>query len=206
MERQRTRDRVGLALALALLLLAGAIVFSPYRRQDDRSERVIRRTVEVAAPCAVVFDYLGNSANASDWSVFVDHITPLNADSVPDGARGSIRRSFRNADERGMRWDEYFVEVEPARRRRLRIYDVRGVALRSQTGLLTEQIYEPLAPDRCRLSFTLYFDGEPTLRDRAAMTLVAYRLSSIFASNIANVKRIVEAREDDVAETGGAGR
>ena len=182
-----------MGLALALLLLAGAIAFSPYRRHDGRAERMIRRTVDVAAPCSAVFDYLGNSANASDWSVFVDHIVPLNADSVPDGARGSIRRSFRRADETGMRWDEYFVEVEPERRRMLRIYDVRDVAIQARTPLLTEQVYEPLAADRCRLSFTLFFEGEPTFADRVAMTFVAYRLGSIFASNIANVKRIVEA-------------
>lgn len=206
MERQRTRDRVGLALALALLLLAGAIVFSPYRRHDGRAERLIRRTVEIAAPCAVVFEYLGNSANASDWSVFVDHIVPLNTDSVPDGARGSIRRSFRRADETGMRWDEYFVEVEAEWRRLLRIYDVRNVTIRARAPLLTEQIYEPLAADRCRLSFTLFFEGEPTFGDRVAMTFVAYRLGSIFASNIANVKRIVEAGAEarpDSARGGG---
>lgn len=202
----RARRIAGVLIAGVALVIVVVAAFSPYREHDDFPYRLIRQSVDVDASCATVFDYLGDSGNASDWSVFVDHITPLNADSVPDGARGSIRRSFRNADESGMRWDEYFMEVEAARRRRLRIYEVRGVALRSQTGLLTEQIYQPLAPDRCRLSFTLFFDGEPTMRDRAAMTLVGYRLSTIFASNIANVKRIVEARADDVAETGGAER
>lgn len=178
------------------LLLAGVVlatVLSPYRRHDGGAYPQIREAVDVSAPCATVFDYLADSGHARDWSVYVDHITPLNVDSVPDGAQGSIRRSFRNADETGMRWDEYFVLVDPPRRRRLRIYNVQDVALRTDADLLTEQLYEPLPGGRCRLAFTVFLDGEPSLSDRAKVVIASYRLSSIFESNISNVKRIIEA-------------
>ena len=202
----RAERIAGSLVAGVSLVVALFVAFSPYREHAGFAQPLIRQSVDVDAPCAAVFDYLGDSAHASDWSVFVDHITPLNTDSVPDGALGSVRRSFRKADETGMRWDEDFIAVEPARLRRLRIYDVRNVALQSRTGLLTEQVYEPLTADRCRLSFTLFFDGEPTLRDRVAMTFVAYPLSRIFESNIGNVKRIVEAEAGGAIGHGGARR
>ncbi|HSM37116.1 MAG TPA: SRPBCC family protein [Longimicrobiales bacterium] len=183
-------------LALAALLLAvlgflALLIWSPYREHDGFPYPLVKETVDVDAPCERVHAYLGNSANASDWSVFVDHITPLNEDSVPDGEAGSIRRSFRNADESGMTWDEHFEVVEPLRRR-LSVYNLKG-APRAEADLLTEQIYEPLGEDGCRLSFTLFFRTEPGLRDAVLMRLTSHWIARIFRRNIDNVGRLVEA-------------
>lgn len=45
--------------------------------------------------------------------MFVDHISPLNADQVPDGHVGSTRRCFCYANEQGRMWDEMLTEVIP---------------------------------------------------------------------------------------------
>jgi len=177
-----------LALAAVPVGLVGALLSSPYRGAPTP---LISESVEIAKPCPRVFDYLANSAHASDWSAFVSHITPLNAEIVPDGAQGSIRRSFRNSDETGMRWDEYFLEVTPLQRR-LRVYNVVGAPLRATTFLLTEQIYEPVDEDRCRLSFTLFFGEDPSLGDAFRMRLGAHLIAPLFRRNIGNIKRLVE--------------
>jgi hypothetical protein len=183
-----------LALAALFLALAGflaLLVWTPYRQHEGSPYRLVKETVDVDAACERVHAYLGNSANASDWSVYVDHITPLNAGSVPDGEAGSIRRSFRNADESGMTWDEHFEVVEPLRRR-LSIYNLRGPPA-TDGDLLTEQLYEPLGEGSCRLSFTLFFRDEPTLRDELLMRLTSHRIAGIFRRNIDNVRRLVES-------------
>ena len=178
-----------LALAAAPLGLAGVLLSSPYRGAPTP---LISESVDIARPCPRVFEYLANSAHASDWSVFVSHITPLNAYGVPDGAQGSIRRSFRNSDETGMRWDEYFLEVTPLRRR-LRIYNVIGAPLRATTELLTDQLYDPVDASHCRLSFTLFFGEDPSLGDSFRLRLGAHLIAPIFRRNIGNIKRLVEA-------------
>lgn len=192
--RSRTIVR-GTGIAVGVLTLAAAVVvgFSPYRSHPGFDGPAIVESVDVDVPCERLFDYLGDSRHAADWSVFVDHITPLNPDEAADGAVGSVRRSFRNPDETGMRWDELFLEVEAPARRRLRVYDVVDAPLYARGDLVTEQRYDALGPGRCRLSFTLAFEREPSLADRARMTVGAHRIARIFRSNIANVKRLAEA-------------
>ncbi len=170
------------------MLLAILLIWSPYRGTPTR---MIRESVEIQRACEGVWKYLGNSAHASDWSVFVSHITPLNTPRVHDGALGSIRRSFQKSDETGMRWDEYFEEVTPSRRR-LRIYNVVGVPFLATTPLLSDQVYEPIREDHCRLTFTLFFGGEPPLGDALKMRLASYPVARIFRANIENIKRLNE--------------
>ncbi|GAC1694280.1 MAG: hypothetical protein NVS9B3_12510 [Gemmatimonadaceae bacterium] len=185
---------VGMAAATVVVGGAGAIaVFSPYRRHDPFEYALLVERREIDAACDSVFSYLGTSAHAHEWSVFVSHITPLNVGTVADGAVGSIRRSFKRADETGMQWDEYFTAVRAGRRRRLRIFNLKDAPLRSDTPLMTEQIYEPTARG-CRLAFTLFFEGRPTLADEAKMRVAAYEIARIFRRNMGNIKRLTEQR------------
>lgn len=179
-------------VALPILALGAAVAFSPYGRRGDIPYRHLAESTDIAASCSTLFRYLGNSANAADWSVFVDHITHLNPQAAADGEVGSIRRSFRDAHEKGMRWDEYIVEVVLHRRRRLRVYDVVGSTLPVTTPLLTDQIYEPSGPDRCRLTFTLFFERKPSPAEELRMHVASYEIARIFRRNIAGIKHIAE--------------
>ncbi len=171
-----------------LMLVAVLLIWSPYRGTPTR---MIQESVEIQRACNRVWKYLGHSAHAGDWSVFVSHITPLNTPRVRDGTLGSIRRSFQKSDETGMRWDEYFEEVTPSRRR-LRIYNMVGAPLLGTTPILSDQIYEPLGQDRCRLTFTLFFGEEPSLGDALKMRLASYPVARIFRANIENIRRLNE--------------
>jgi uncharacterized protein YndB with AHSA1/START domain len=188
MEKKSNRWKkiLGYSSFVLVLLLAIAIWKSPF--QDG----VIEHTVEVEAPLNEVYDFLSNSNNAKRWSVFVDHINTLNADSITDGKVGSRRRCFCKADETGTQWDELISEVEPYQRRQLLIYNLKEFSMTAD-NLATNQFYETLPGDRCKLTFTVFFKGDqPGIWDWFKTKLAAYKIQDIFERNMDNIKRIVE--------------
>jgi len=183
-----------ITLALVILAITGGIVFSPYGNHDGFDYKLVEHTVEIDAPADSVFKYLGNSDNARHWSVFVDHITPLNADSFPDGMPGGRRRCFSNPEETGLQWDELITIVEPGKRRQLVCYDLKDFPMAAK-NLATEQLYAPLGPWKCRLTFTLFFyEGKSTWWDELKTYFGAYRVKSIYEQNMANIERLTEER------------
>ncbi|HET6992905.1 MAG TPA: SRPBCC family protein [Bacteroidia bacterium] len=185
--------RIGIFL---ILLLTGIIVFSPYGSHGGFPYKLVRHTVEIDAPVDSVFKFLSNSKSASQWSVFVNHITTLNADSFPDGTVGSRRRCFCKKDGTGVQWDEKITELSPGKKRQLIIYNMKGFYMTAE-HLATEQIYEKISDKKCRLTLTVFFkDAEPTLFEQMKTYLAAYKINSIFTGNMSNIKRIVEKKNN----------
>jgi uncharacterized protein YndB with AHSA1/START domain len=177
---------------VVIAVIALMIAFSPYGSQEGFPYKLVKCTVEINAPVDSVFKFLGNSKNASRWSVYVDHITPLNADSFPDGSVGCRRRCFCNKDETGTQWDELTTERVPDKKRQLTIYNMKDFSMTAE-NLATEQHYEKTANNKCSLTFTVFFKGEePGLWDSFKTYIAAYKINSIFEKNMANIKRIVE--------------
>ena len=179
---------------LLFILLAGTamVLMSPYGDHEGFNYKIVFHTVEINAPVESVFAYLGNSSNASRWSSFVNHITPLNKDSFPDGQIGSRRRCFCNADESGKQWDESVIEIIPEEKRQLAIYGFKEFLI-SADNLATEQIYESMGKNQTRLTFTLFFkDGRPSVYDSFKMYTAGFEIQSIFRKNLQNIKRILE--------------
>lgn len=192
MKRKSIAARAALMFVLAVAVaLTGMIALSPYGNHAGFPFPLMKTTVEISAAPDSVFRYLGNSDNARRWSVFVDHINTLNPDSVPDGQVGSWRRAFCNADETGRRWDERISEVVPGKKRQLELSNYHDFPVTAE-NMATDQIYEALEGGRCRLTFTVFFKGEPSFRDTFLMYLAAYRIKAIFVANMDNIKRIVE--------------
>ncbi len=188
MERKskRWKKLLGYSFLVIILLLGIAIWKSPFR------DGVIAHTVEVEAPLPEVYDFLSNSDNAKRWSVFVNHITTLNGDSVPDGQVGSRRRCFCKADETGTQWDELISEIEPYKRRQLLIYNLKDFSMTAD-NLATNQFYEPISDNKCKLTFTVFFNGnQPGMWNWFKTKLAAYKILDIFERNMDNIKRIVE--------------
>jgi hypothetical protein len=189
---KRLKKILLLLFSLAVLGLSGAVIFSPYGAHEGFSYKLIFHTVDIKAPVDSVFRFLGNSNNARKWSVFVNHITPLNSDSFPDGRPGSRRRCFCNADEKGTQWDELITEVVPGKKRQLTIYHLVDFSM-SAGGLATEQLYEELPGHACRLTFTVFFkDHSPSWWESIKTYLAAYKIRDIFERNMNNIKRISE--------------
>lgn len=184
--------KTGIIILIVLpILLILAILASPFKSHEGFDYLLIKHTTIINAPVEKVFSYLGNSDNAQNWSVFVDHITALNANEIPDGKIGSERRCFVSADEKGTQWDERITEVVPNQKRQLTIYNLEGFPITAQ-NLATEQLYEEFE-GKCRLSFTVFYkDTEPTWAEYFKTLLAAYRIKSLFKKNMANIKEIIE--------------
>lgn len=181
-----------LLLVPALAVLTGSIIFSPYGNQEGFSYKLIKSTVEINAPADSVFRFLGNSENAAKWSVFVDHISPLNPDSFADDQPGLRRRCFCREDETGTQWDELITAVIPNKKRQLSIYNMKDFSMTAQ-HLATEQLYEVIEGNKCRLSLTLfYMNNSPTLWESLKTYIAAYKVKKIFDGNLENIKRIAE--------------
>ena len=176
-----TKSIVLLSIGLALI-----IFFSPFEMRDRYNQQAIHVSTTIdASPCEV-FDYLGNSDNAQDWSSFVSHIVPLEGQ---DGSMGSFRRCFKDAKEENEQWDEEVVLVEPCKKRRLTIFNLQNFPIEA-SGLITEQIYELTKEGKCKLSFTLFFKKEHnTFWQQFKMHVFGYYIKSIFDKNLENINR-----------------
>ena len=182
--------RIGLVVLFMLAIaFAGMIYFSPYGNEPGFKYKLVKASTEINAPADSVFKYLGNSANASKWSVFVSKIEPLNSDEFPDGTPGGRRRCY---NREGMQWDELITEVMPGVKRQLVIYNLKNFPLTAK-HLATEQLYEKLGSNKCRLTFTVFYKGtEPTFAEKIKTWFAAYKIKDILDRNLANIKRINE--------------
>lgn len=179
----------GIAL---MMLVTGLWLFSPYRHHPGFDYKLVKHSVVINAPADSVFRFLGNSGNAAKWSVYVNHISPLNRQEVPDGKPGSRRRCYCYANEKGTQWDEVITQVEPNKKRQISCYNLVDFWV-STEGLGTEQLYKPLGENKCELTFTVFFlNKRPTFWDEFKTSLAAYRIKSIFAKNMDNIKRMIE--------------
>lgn len=195
MKRRKLVRGAVIAVLLLGCLIAAALLLSPYGRNTVYTVPAVVESVDVDRPADSVFRFLGNSANASKWSVYVDTIVALNPGTVADGAPGALRRCFTKPDGSGIRWDEEITAVEPARRRQLTIFNAQGFPIMAR-GLATEQRYTQLSGDKTRLTFTLFFkDRTPTWAEGVKMRLGAYKVASVYRENLANIKAVVEGRE-----------
>ncbi len=76
-------------------------------------------------------------------------------------------------------WDEVITQVLPGQKRQILCYDLVDFPFAAD-GLGTEQYYEPLGANRCRLTFTLFYLAKvPTFLEGIAMRLAAYRVAGI---------------------------
>lgn len=191
--RKTSIKKTGL-VALGFLVTGSAalIALSPFGNNTDFNYKLVVHSVEINAPVDSVYNFLGKSSNAAKWSVFVNHIDPLNSDEVPDGKVGCRRRCFKNANEQGLQWDEEITVSDPNKRRQLTIFNMKDFGIKAE-GLATEQLYEPVAGNKTKLSFTLfYLNAKPSVPNLLKTYFAAFKVKSIYKQNMANIKRIVE--------------
>ena len=172
-------------------LIFSIIAFSPYKKDKFLSYKLITESILINTSCEAAYKYLGNSDNVRVWSVYVDHISPINEDKVTDGHLGSIRRCFKNNHEKDGRWDEEILFTKKNKLRRLSCFNFQDLIL--SPGLLhTEQIYEDKNGD-CLLKFTLFSPkNEYGLWEEFKIYLASYPTAYIFRKNLKNIKKHLE--------------
>jgi len=183
--------------AVVLLGIIGLfLLFSPFKFDKKTNHYLLSHEVLINRPVQKVFDYLGQSKNAANWSVYVDHITPLNAEEYKDGKVGSARRCFKNENEKGIYWDETILSVSPLKERRLSIYNLNGFPITIE-HLVTYQHYENLDEHSTRLKFSLQRrQGDMTFFDWIKIKLAGYIVSCIFKKNLAGIKQQLEQQDE----------
>lgn len=188
----KTKRIILITLIVLTLGLIVMIITSPFGTHEGFKYKLIINTIEINAPADSVYSFLGKSSNASKWSVFVNHISPLNRELVEDGKIGSQRRCFQNADEKGLQWDEEITVAELNKRRQLTIFNMKDFGLEAP-GLATEQIYEKISGTKTKLSFTLfYINNRPSFLDLLKTYYAAFEVKSIYERNMTNIKSIIE--------------
>jgi uncharacterized membrane protein len=180
-------------LFLILITTALVIVFSPIRNFENVNQ--IRNEVIINAPIDEVFSYLGNSANAKKWSVFVSDIVPLNSHKIKDGEKGSVRRCFVKKEylEQAY-WDEEITKVIENKSRILKIYNFHNFPVHAD-GLLTEQRYYKLDANRTKLVFSLYYENQPGFEDCIKTYYSSFEIHNIFKRNMNNIKANIENKK-----------
>ncbi len=179
-------------VSIIILIIIGLVLFSPYRKWDGQGYRSVQASIEINLPVDSVFQFMGNSKLASSWSVYVDDITTLNQDTIPDGAVGSVRRCFARPKESGQQWDEVISIVEKNKKRQLIIYNLVKFPIIAE-GLKTEQLYEKLGEKKTKLTLTLFYNRDkPSNMEWFKTKIAAYEIKRIFKGNLQNIKRIIE--------------
>ncbi len=179
--------------APTLLTLGVCWLFSPF--ESKGVDLFTQQEVMINKNCAGVFSYLGNSDNATDWSIYVSHIKPLNPELVEDGNVGSERRCFTGNQAKDFFWDEEILDVKDGTYRKLACYNYTHLGFNAPE-LLTEQIYTE-HEGGCRLSFTLTNRHRLSFTERLKMKLSGFYIKHIFKQNLANIKRLVEAVHEE---------
>lgn len=175
---------------VALLMMI--VLLSPFGRDKKDLDRNIKAEIEINAPVADVYQYLGNSANVVHWSAYMDHATPLNPYETPDGTLGSTRRCYTQADEKGATWDEVILLADPNRTRQLSIYSLQNFTIRLN-GLAIEQVYEPLGTDKTKLTVKMfYMNDEERLFQLFKTHIASYRIKHLFKKDLENIKKEIE--------------
>jgi len=180
-------------LLIFLILDALFLIFAPYKYQDNLSMRAISYDIEIDVSKEYLFNYLGNSNNASDWSEFVDHITPLNSTMVPDGDIHSMRRCFKNEDEKGIKWDEEILEVIPNQKRKLSCFNLEGFFMETD-NIRTEQLYKEINPNKTLLTFSVYFEGSKSIWESLKIRSASWYIKHVFKKNMENIKMYCEKK------------
>lgn len=180
--------------ALGTLLIISAWFFTnPFKYNKTTGLYQLENQITINQPVENVFNYLGNSANASKWSSYVSHINSLNSNEVNDGALGSIRRCFKNKNGEGVFWDEEIVNVKVNELRQLTVYNLNGFLIKADS-LFTQQKYTSLSDKETSLVFGLYKPKTTNNHfvDWLKLQVSGHYVAYIFYKNLNNIKKEVE--------------
>lgn len=174
-----------LTVIVILTLVKTFIWFgSPYEGYEEGS---INSEINIESSCNAAFDYLGNSDNARDWSVFVEFIETINPNEFEDGNIGSKRMCYTKADRSGFTWEEEVLEKVNNKYRKISCYNFQNLNLKAP-NLVTEQIYTQI-PEGCKVNFTLNFEKEPSYFSLLKLKIIGFRVKSIFDDNLENIRK-----------------
>ena len=184
-----------LMLPAALLWADGLPPIETLNSESDQTnwEHAVSETIIIEAPLEMVWDYISDSTSAKEWSVFFDHISPL--PGVQDGEVGSLRRCYRNANEKGFTWDEVTTAIEFQKMRQITTFRVRSRpwGFTTKDGyVFVRQLYKKIDENRTELTFQTVSPAQAQWLHRQIFNLSRKETRRIFQKNLINIKAVLE--------------
>lgn len=178
-----------IVISITSILIISIVVihfFSPVYTNAN-GELYTYKSIEINDSVPNVYRYMGNSDNAKNWSVYVNHISLIDGE---DGKVNCKRRCFKNKDETGIQWDEEILEVIPNKKRVLSIYNGKGFSIYSE-NLITEQQYEQ-SNANCKLILQLTLKGKQSFIENFKFKFASFVVLNVFKRNLTNIKKEIE--------------
>lgn len=167
--------------------------FLQQRVQTVNWDTSISRSVIINAPISEVWDYASDSNRAIDWSVYFDHISPL--EGPKDGTIGSMRRCFRNADETGERWDEVTIASTPLESRYIVTFNFINYPLNfigQGKYAFVRQLYRAIDKDHTEMTFQTQLAPGSGIAWGLIFKYSSRDTGHIFQLNLENIKAAIE--------------
>lgn len=171
----------------------------------------IHHAVTVDAPVEAVWEYGSDSTRAAEWSVYFDHIVPIEGEGLaPDGTVGAYRICYRHADRTGPRWGETTEDATPLQHREIHTFDLRGFQFGPLAKLTEHEVHQDYAAvgsDSTRLTFRsrlrrpeglLGLIVFPVLKASYLVTGAREAGQQVFIWNLENIAAAVAARHAGV--------
>lgn len=172
-----------IAITLLLLGLTGLYFF--ILNYESNVEVIIE------APMDKVWEYVGNSDNAREWSIFFDSIRIISGN---DGQVGAVRRCYRkDFNEDFPYWDERTLEVRPNEYRKINTFNLTNFPwyVTSKAQYFVHQRFEQLDGDRVKLSFGYELIAPKNPFRVILLSLFASEGERIIRKNLENIKEAI---------------
>ena len=177
-------------LFVMAMLIGGVYFLAPVSWNEAEAAWMVSSTKVINKPVCEVYDYMGISDRASDWSCFVKKIIPLNANSHADGTIGARRKCLVKDFRPGRSWEEEIIINNTCDRRRLSIEKLHGFPATAQL-LYTDQIYRKIDAKNSKLELVVYLQPR-TNWDYLKFVFFSPYISGIFSKNLNGIKEQLE--------------
>jgi uncharacterized protein YndB with AHSA1/START domain len=148
--------------------------------------RQFQWTAELNVGIEQAFELLGSAEGMERWVPLCRGVRYAH----PPGASGLAVGSVRTISFAGVPTIERILRLEPPRRLD---YTVEAIGVRIDTFVKDyrgETILEPLGPDRCRLTWSVYFRAEGTMRPLVPLFRALFR--STIGTLVKNVAKLTD--------------
>ena len=174
----------------------------------------ISKSVTIDAPVTETWSVASKSDNARKWSVYFHHISALPSkkpNGPVDGQPGSKRMCYCFEDEKGVKWKEKVVTIEPNKYRKIQTYKLTGfnIPMAGFSEYYVDQFYKDKGNGKSELTFGTYMK-EPESIFKNPINLLKWavypimklgyiasarrEVGRVFQVNLENIGALVEAQ------------
>ncbi len=177
------------ALLIALVLF---IRFSPYKKLSDREQNGIQTRIIIDRQVNVVFDFMFESQNTKNGTLYVDHINVITKQTDSASEIGTISRFYCNNDETGQTYDGEVLKSVKNIKRVVKLSNFIDFPIEFNE-VINEQLFKPISENKCELRLSLYYKNSlPDFWDEIKAHVASYRIKMAIYENMQKIKNELE--------------